>query len=516
MSNLENALVQVKQGRLQGCDDKGVKVFRGIPYAAPPVGELRFRAPADPGFWRGTRDATKFGAASIQPVVEPGFIEPNSQYEEDCLYLNVWTPANKEDEKLPVFMWIHGGGLVAGSGVETVCQGADFAREKGVVVVTINYRLGFFGFFSHPELTEETKEHYSGNYALLDMRKAAMWIRDNIAAFGGDPDNVTIAGQSGGAAACGAILVSPLMKGLFKHICIESGPVYWGFMQTPSREVLEQRGVSVMEKAGCKNISELRKKEAWELFDLYIKNYNIMSFNYCTDGWFLPDEIHDMMERGDFNDVDVLIGSNSQEFSVSGPDGISVESFHKYLDTVFSGNADNMKSWYPAETAVQAAKQAATVSSDIMLMGSVRIGQLCAKYGRKAFVYLNTKETENEQGKAFGCPHCAEMPYLFGNVDKGGPTPFHDYKWVEKDFAFMRQVMGYWYNFAKTGSPNGDSLSPWKAYENDYDILVLGNESHMAEQNRVKPLYDYYLSLLMEDIHVNCQKYYMNAPHLNI
>lgn len=516
MSNWENGLVQVKQGRLQGCEDSGVKVFRGIPYAAPPVGERRFKAPADPGSWRGTRDATKFGAASIQVVMEPSFIQPASQYEEDCLYLNVWTPAKSENEKLPVFMWIHGGGLVAGSGVETVCRGAEFAREKGVVVVTINYRLGFFGFFSHPELTAETDEHFSGNYGLLDMRKAAMWIQENISAFSGDPDNVTIAGQSGGAAACGAILASPLMKGLYHHICIESGPVYWGFMMPPARETLEQRGVSFMEQAGCKNISELRKKHAWELYDLYIKNNNIMTFNFCTDGWFLPDEIHDMMERGEFNDVDVLIGSNSQEFSVSGPNGISVEDFHKYLEKVFPDNAETMKAWYPAKTAVIAAKQAATVASDVMLMGSVRIGQLCAKYGRKAFVFLNTKETENEQGKAFGCPHCAEMPYLFGCVGKGGPTPFHDYQWVDKDFAFMHQIMGYWSNFAKSGNPNGDGLVQWKQYEKDYDVMALGNESQMADQSRVKPLYDYYISRLMKDVHGDSNQYYMAPPHLNV
>ncbi len=510
MLDVKKAIAEVRQGKLQGCEDKGILVFRGIPYAAPPVGERRFRAPADPGCWRGIRDATKFGAASIQKVNESGSIKPNSQYEEDCLYLNVWTPAKSDGEKLPVFMWIHGGGLVAGSGVENVCQGADLAREKNVVVVTINYRLGFFGFFSHPELTEETEEKYSGNYGLLDMRKAAMWIRDNIAAFGGDPDNLTISGQSGGAAACGAILASPLMKGLFKRISIISGPVYWGFMQPPLREEVEKRGVDFMKKVGCSNIEELRKKDAWELYD-NVGN-DLMAFNYCIDGWFLPDRIHDIMERGEFNDVDVLMGSCAQEFPIGGADGISLEKYNDYIDNAFGDNAEKMKSWYPAENKVQAAKQASTIASDILLMGAVRVGQLCKKYGRRAFIFLNTKETEDEEGKKFGCLHCTEMPYLFGNVDKGGRSPFHDYKWVEKDYEFMGQIMGYWSNFIKTGDPNGEGLEKWEEYGDDYDVMVLGNESHMAEQSQVKPVYDYYFSKLMKDIYCSWRTYMMDIP----
>lgn len=519
MSDFENALVQVRQGKLQGCEDKGVNVFRGIPYAAPPVGERRFRAPEDPGRWRGVRDATRFGAASIQAVMAPPpgvmpaefpMIKVNSQYEEDCLYLNVWTPAKSADEKLPVFMWIHGGGLVAGSGVEPVCQGADFAREKGVVVVTINYRLGFFGFFCHPELTGETAEGYSGNYALLDMRKAAIWIHDNIAVFGGDPDNLTIAGQSGGAAACGAILASPLMKGLFKHVCILSGPIYWGFMQPPAREEVEKRGVAFMEKAGCKSIAELRKKDAWELYDL--AGSDIMAFNFCIDGYFLPESVQDIMESGKFNDVDVMIGVCSQEFPVAGAKGLPLEDYDKYLQTAFADNAQKMKAWYPANNPQEAAKQASTIASDVMLMGAVRIAQLCAKYGRKAFAYLITKETENEEGKQIGCLHCAEMPYLFGNVGKGGRSPFHNYTWVDKDFAFMREVMGYYYNFARRGDPNGDGLATWKAYQDDYDVLVLSNDSRMADQNRVKPIYDYYMSTLMKDIKGNSRRFMMRLP----
>jgi para-nitrobenzyl esterase len=171
-----------------------------------------------------------------------------------------------------------------------------------------------------------------------------------------------------------------------------------------------------------------------------------------------------------------------------------------------------MKAWYPAANPAEAEKQASTIASDVMLMGAIRVGQLCAKFGRKAFVYLITKETENEEGKRIGCLHCAEMPYLFGNVGKGGRSPFHDYQWVEKDFAFMRQIMGYYYNFAKSGDPNGKELAPWKKYESDYDVMVLANESHHADQSKVKPIYDYYMSTLMKAIKGSSRRFMMRLP----
>lgn len=503
MSDFDQALIKVNQGKLQGVVEDGVKVFRGIPYAAPPVGDLRFRAPEDPESWRGVRDASKYGAASIQntAMAESGAVKVFSQYEEDCLYLNVWSTAPSPDAKCPVFMWIHGGGLVAGSGVEVVCQGETLSKNTGVVVVTINYRLGFYGFFGHPDLVDETDKHACGNYGLLDMRKAAMWIKDNIAAFGGDPENVTIGGQSGGAAACGAILASPLMKGLFNHICIESGPIYWGFMQGIPRKQLEQSGVEFMKLAGCKTIDELRKKDAWELYDIVQKNKLFMTFNLSIDGYFLPEDIRDIMENGKFNDVDVLMGNCSQEFPVAGKEGIELSKYNEYLEKTFPENVENMKKWYPAATAQEAAKCCATIASDVMLIGSVRIAQLCAKYGRKAYVFLVTKENENENGKLFGCPHCGEMPYLFGKVNTGDRNPFAPYAWQAKDYDFMKQIEGYWSNFARSGNPNGSGLSEWPLYDKDFKIMVLGNESHVMDQKFAKETLGYYKKELMKDIY---------------
>ena len=357
MTNFENAKVQVAQGWLQGYTEGKLKIFKGIPYAAPPVGALRFRHPQDPGRWRGVRKATEYSAASIQHVMEnpempanvhgvPQFLAP-SQYEEDCLYLNVWTPAQTPDARLPVFIWIHGGGMVAGSGCEVVCDGTGFASRKDVVVVTINYRLGFLGFFAHPDLTAEAGGT-SGNYALYDMRKACQWVKQNIAQFGGDPDRITVAGQSGGA------------------------------------------------------------------------------------------------------------------------------------------------------TGVQAAKQASTIASDIMLMGSVKLGELCEKYGRNAYVWLMSKENETQLGRDAGCPHCAEMPYVFGRVDKGERNPFFDYHWVGADYDFMELIQGYWYDFCASGDPNGEGRPVWKKYAEKFDICELCNHTHMIPADQMDK-YRYFYEKLTEN-----------------
>ena len=515
MSDFEKAKVLVKQGWLQGYLQGKLKIFKGIPYAAPPIGENRFRHPQDPGRWRGVRKAMQYSAAAVQHVMEqadlpanvhgvPQFLAP-SQYEEDCLYLNVWTPAETADAKLPVFIWIHGGGMVAGSGCEVVCDGEGFAKRRDVVVVTINYRLGFFGFFAHPDLTEEAGGT-SGNYALYDMRKACQWVKENIAQFGGDPDRITVAGQSGGAAGTGALHASPLMKGLIQRVSIESGPIYWGFMQPQGREVMEQRGVEFMKRIGCKSIAELRRRDAWELFDAYeeyVKGVGFHGgFGFCVDGEFLPKKYTDIMDAGEFNDFDVMIGSCAQEFPCVDPNKFTVAEFDAYLKDAFADNYENMKRWYPAENGVMAAKQASTIASDIMLMGSVKLGQLCHKFGRNAYVWLMSKENETERGHNAGSPHCAEMPYVFGRVDKGERNPFFDYHWVGADYDFMELIQGYWYAFAAAGDPNGEGRAHWPRYENDFDIRELCNDTHMMPPEQLEKYRYYYEKLCVNDFEV--------------
>jgi len=386
--------------------------------------------------------------------------------------------------------------MVAGSGVECVCDGDGFAKRKDIVVVTINYRLGFYGFFAHPDLTVEGGGT-SGNYALYDMRKACQWLNENIAQFGGDPENITVAGQSGGAAATGALHASPLMKGLIQRVSIESGPILWGIMQPQPRTFMEERGVKFMEQIGCKSIEELRDMDAWELFDMYESTIGggmgHGGFSFCIDGQFLPETYAEAMAAGHFNDFDVLMGSCAQEFPMP---GISVEELYSFFDENYPDNAEQMKQWYPAANEIEASKQASTLSSDIMLMGSVRIGELCRQYGCKAYIWRMVKENETERGHADGCPHCAEMPYVFGRVDKGERNPFFDYHWVGADYDFMELIQGYWYNFCKNGDPNGDKLPVWEVYAKNFDINELGNETHMITEPEKLEKYAFFYDML--------------------
>ena len=345
--DFEHAKIRVEQGWLQGYTEEvpngTLKIFKGIPYAAPPVGNLRFRRPQNPGRWRGIRRATQYSAAAVQHVQEFGDEKANvhgvpqmlapSQYEEDCLYLNVWSPAKTQEDKLPVFIWVHGGGMIAGSGVEVVCAGEGLAGRKDVIVVTLNYRLGLFGFFAHPELAEEGGGT-CGNYGLYDIRKACLWVKENIAAFGGDPNNITVAGQSGGARATGSLLVSPLMNGIVQHISVESGAITFGGACPITRQEVEAACQELMDYVGASGIEDLRKMDAWDLFDAYEKvvpTGALGNIRFCIDGEFLPENYYERITAGKINDFDVMIGSCAQEWLVRRGKGLPLEEYHKHL-----------------------------------------------------------------------------------------------------------------------------------------------------------------------------------------
>lgn len=510
VTDLEHAKVKVRQGWLQGYTEPSpngiLKIFKGVPFAAPPVGSLRFRLPQDPACWRGVRRATQYRAAAVQMVQELGNEKANvhgvpqalapSQYEEDCLYLNIWTPARTQEDKLPVFIWVHGGGMVAGSGVEVVCAGEGLAGRKDIVVVTINYRLGLFGFFAHPDLARE-ENGATGNYGLYDIRKAALWVKENIAAFGGDPDNITLAGQSGGARATCAALVSPLMQGIVQHISVESGSMVFGTGAPCSLAEAEKASQDFMDTIGVSSIEELRQKDAWELFDAFNEIMKQDPFRtkirFCIDGFFLPEPYVDMLSAGRINDFDVMIGTCAQENPVCGGDGLPVEKLHRLIDLKFAPVASQMKQWYAAANSTEAEKACTTLASDILAVNSLFVAQMCHRYGKKAFVWVMNKENETPKGHALGCPHCAEMPYVFGRVDCGERDPFFPYHWVGADYDFMELIQDYWYSFAKNGDPNCPDRPRWKAYAQEFDICVLGNHTAMMppeEQQRYRYLFD--------------------------
>lgn len=308
-------------------------VFRGVPYAKPPVGELRFRPPQPPEPGKETRRCHTWGAACPQETPHT----PDTPYgiefysgpdyppamEEDCLYLNIWTPAKSPEEKLPVMMWLHGGGVQNGYSHEVEFDGEALAK-RGSILVTVNYRLNIFGFFAHPLLTEESPHHASGNYGILDQIQALRWLRENIAAFGGDPENITVFGQSGGGRSTQALCCSPLSKGLLRHAIIQSaGGVLTGFGRVP-RQALEERGQKFFDLFGLKTLEELRAipwQRLLEMFREYTEKSGGMfsGFNICTDGWVLPQSLEDTVIDGNNHDIDYIVGCTISE--ILGPGG---------------------------------------------------------------------------------------------------------------------------------------------------------------------------------------------------
>src|SRR5215467_4162682 len=343
-----NDPIRVEQGQLSGTTGKNpeVRVYKGIPFAAPPVGDLRWKPPQPAAHWRGVREAKEFGNACWQTPY-PG----NSFYQsklpplsEDCLTLNIWTTAKSGKEKLPVMVWIHGGGFTRGSGISEAYDGENFAG-KGVVLVTINYRLGIFGFFAHPALTTESGHHASGNYALLDQIAALKWVKKNIAAFGGNPDHVTIFGESAGSWAVNALMASPLAKGLFRGAIGESGGLFAPMRSLANAEKAGEQLASSL-NATQDALKTLRSKPAEEL----LKATNTPTTSAIVDGWVLPQDVQTIFAQGRQNDVPLLVGNNADEGTTLAPQGASITSsaFVSGTQQRYGSQAEHFLKIYPA------------------------------------------------------------------------------------------------------------------------------------------------------------------------
>ena len=302
--------VTTAQGVLEGTYDAGVRVFRGVPFAQPPVGNLRWKAPQPSKAWEGVQPAKAFGPRAMQRPVFGDMVFRSDGVGEDCLYLNVWTPTTSDKELLPVLVYFYGGGFIAGDGSEPRYDGESMAR-RGIVAVTVNYRLNVFGFFAHPELTQESPHRASGNYGLLDQAAALRWVHENIAAFGGDPARITIAGESAGSFSVSAQMASPLSQNLIAGAIGESGALL-GNRPPASLADVEQAGVQFAQLAGAKTLAELRDLPAEELLTLTARE-DAPNFSVVTDGYFFPRPPHDIYAAGEQADVPVLLGWNSEE-----------------------------------------------------------------------------------------------------------------------------------------------------------------------------------------------------------
>ncbi len=466
-----------------------VRVYKGIPFAAPPVGELRWRAPQPAPHWDGVLKADHFGPMCMQSRMT-GLSGAQSPMSEDCLYLNLWTAAKSPDEKRPVMVWSHGGGYTMGSGDSPQFDGEALAK-KGVVLVTYNYRLGVFGFFAHPELTKESGKNASGNYGLMDLAAVLRWVQKNISKFGGDPNRVTIFGVSAGAGLVANLVGSPEAKGLFQRGIAQSGAWMGIRIGTPmTLPQAEAAGVKTAEAVGAKSLSELRAKPADELLR------NGRGTGPIVDGWFIPANLSTIYAQGKQNDVDVLVGSNQDEGTFfSRPGAMKADAFIKQSRQRFGSLVDTFLKLYPAGSDSEAeASQLASFRDELGWLMR-RWAQVQSTRGKaKAFLYYFTHVPPTAPGTpSRGATHGAETSYVFQNLV---PASLN---WTGLDRQVADTLSSYWANFAANGNPNGKGLPAWPAYgKNSNRAMVLGDKIEIGpEPDKAKiDFFDSYYSTI--------------------
>lgn len=470
---------QTGNGILEGINESGIKVFKGVPFAAPPVGNLRWAAPQPVQKWDGIRKADEFGPNPMQENVFGDMMFGTKKMSEDCLYLNIWTPAKTMDEKLPVFIYFNGGGLMAGSGSEPRYAGLSMAR-RGIVAITANYREGIFGFFAHPQLSKETSYKGSGNYGFLDQAAAIKWVKDNISAFGGDPDRITIMGESAGSMSVSALMASPLTRNLISQAMASSGSVL-GSRPVLSLKEAEEAGVETTKRLGCKSIKDLRALSADEL----MKRAAVKSVpSYNIDNYFFTEQPAETYAKGEQAQVPCLIGNNSSEmvpaYILQGKPA-TIENLKPIVEKAFNVSADKLLPMYGINT-----------DADIMklpgyqLAGDIFIAyatwkwmdvqqQTCSKpVYRYVFcrprpdMVIKNKEAglaggvQDKKSDAPAAPnipgaiHSADIEYEMGNLSTNNV-----FAWNANDYAVSDIFQSYYANFIKTGNPNGLGLPEW-------------------------------------------------------
>src|SRR5215475_2447687 len=486
----------------------GIRIFRGIPFGAPPVGELRWKPTQPPARWDGIRKADEFGPVCVQPKgvgrLNVSVDLPDSpKADEDCLYLNVWTGAVRADERRPVMVWIFGGAYTEGAGSSRHNDGEALARE-GAVVVTFNYRLGPFGFFSHPELTKESGHNASGNQAVWDCLAALKWVQKNIDAFGGDPGNVTIFGESAGSALSAGLVGSPEAKGLFRRAISESG-AWMGLSMAPMRPRASAempapgRGGRGGPSLATLSLAELRAKSTDEI------SRGLRGAGMIVDGWAIPEDESITFADGRQNAVDILIGSNKDEgsFVLRGP---TAQQWIERVRERWGDLADAYLKLYPTGSDAEAAKSSETAFSDEMGWHMRRYAQAQAAIGKRVYLYYFTHEPPVEPGTPnLRATHTAEIPYVFNNLKAARVYPDTSSPDLtsgsEGDRKLADIVSSYWVNFARTGDPNGKGLADWPAYNDKASgrAMILG-DTQQPETSVATPKFDLYDALYAKQL----------------
>jgi para-nitrobenzyl esterase len=486
-------VVHTQSGDVEGTTsaDSKIQVFKGIPYAAPPVGDLRWKAPQPSQSWTGVRKALDFGPRCMQGRIFPDMIFRDRGPSEDCLYLNIWTPAGSADARLPVMLWIYGGGFGAGAGSEPRQDGENLAK-KGVVVVNFNYRLGIFGFFSHAELAKESGHNASGNYGLLDQVAALKWVRDNIAAFGGDPGNITIFGESAGSFSVSALTASPLSRDLIRRAIGESGAFFGNTLKAKTLSESEQDDAKFAQAAfGTDSLKSLREKTAEDLLQAALKDKNVIRFAPNIDGYFLPEAASAIYASGKQAHVALLAGWNADEGSyhvIFGDEKPTAQNFIAWAHKHFPNHASEFLRLYPAGTDEEAKQSAEELAGDQFIGYSTwKWINAQLKTGQSPVYRYRFEDAppmaKDEKGEPRGAYHSAEIEFVFGNL------PSKDLPWRPEDQKLSDQMSTYWSNFAKAGNPNGEGLPDWPQYDkqNGYELMHLSANPHAApEQHRAR------------------------------
>jgi para-nitrobenzyl esterase len=452
---------QTESGAISGVTEPGLIIYKGVPFAAPPVGDLRWRPPSPVVSWTGTRKADAFPPACMQDGVSmPGETPPTVS--EDCLYLNIWTPANSTHQHLPVIVWIYGGGYINGSASMPLYWG-DRLAHKGVIVVTIAYRLGPLGFLAHPELTRESPHHSSGNYGLMDQIAALEWIQKNIAAFGGDPKNVTIAGQSSGSNSVSILMASPLAKGLFQRAIGESGGLFEPLQLAPKFLLAnaERDGEKYAASLGATSLQQLRGLPAARLTG------NAGGIVHpVIEPYVLPASPYDAFTSGQQNDVPLLLGSNAEEArALTDVAHVKAATFDSDLEKSFGQLPPALAAAYPHATDKEAQQARLDFERDLRFSWDMWAwARLQSKTGTGPVYYYSFRQQPPFPAgsiyEGWGASHFAELWYVFDHLDQS------PWRWTKADRRVAEEMSGYWVNFVKSGNPNGPGLPVWPAFTN--------------------------------------------------
>ena len=472
--------VRVEGGEVAGLPgrDRSVTVFKGIPFAAPPVGNLRWREPQPVIPWKGVRRNADFGTSCVQTIhneLKPWTYEfmTHNQISEDCLYLNVWTPANATSDKLPVYVYVYGGAFNSGSAAVPVYDGEALAR-KGIVIVTFNYRVGAFGFLALPELTRESPHRSSGNYGLLDQVAALQWVRSNIHQFGGDPARVTVGGQSAGSISVHDLTASPLAKGLFHGAILESGGSTVGHMGInigpKTLADAEADGEKFMHQQGAATLSELRAV-SWQKLSSTDPGFRFIP---SVDGYFLPAPVTTTFAQGKQNDVVSLTGINTGELQgFAGPQGAptTVEAYQQQAAKRFGDRAGEFLKLYPAATESEVKSAVQESARDGNVTALYLWAQIRAETSKTpVYEYLWNHALPGPDAPRFGAFHSSELPYVFDTLS------FSNRPFTAQDHEIASVMSSYWVNFVKRGDPNGKGIANWKPVGNQPEVMEVGDD----------------------------------------